>query len=137
MTDAVPPYVAAAIDLLDGYLHRVLKGREDPVEVVGELMSAMTDVVLSDLPDAGGLFCVFGDLSDITDGYPYHYGDGAEMIAQREIRDAAWDWLTTARDADGIAAYVARWTARNAALPTTEKGRPFRRDAGRDGPTGG
>ncbi|MCI4061193.1 hypothetical protein MRQ36_00835 [Micromonospora sp. R77] len=58
---------------------------------------------------------------------PY-YGSGTEMIAQREIRDAAWDWLSIPRNADGIRTYVDRWTARMAALSTIEGGRPFRDD---------
>jgi hypothetical protein len=53
------------------------------------------------------------------------------MIAQREIRDAAWDWLSIPRNADGMKTYVDHWTARIAALPTTEGGRPFRGNAGR------
>ncbi|MEU8392268.1 hypothetical protein [Micromonospora sp. NPDC048842] len=72
------------------------------------------------------MYNIYGDLSDIVDGYPFDYGDGTEMIAQREIRDAAWDWLTIARNAEGIKTYVDHWVARIAALPTTDGGRPFR-----------
>ncbi|WP_433534545.1 hypothetical protein ACQPZK_20455 [Micromonospora sp. CA-249363] len=123
MTDAVSSSLAAVIDLIDGYMHRVLRGREDPVRVVGELMCALID-----LPPAhvGRLYNIYGDLSDIVDGYPFDYGDGTEMIAQREIRDAAWDWLTIARNAEGVKTYVDHWVARIAALPTTDGGRPFR-----------
>ncbi|MFI5924820.1 hypothetical protein ACIA3K_02445 [Micromonospora sp. NPDC051543] len=123
MTHAVSSSLAAVIDLIDGYMHRVLKGREDPVGVIGDLMYALID-----LPPAhvGRLYNIYGDLSDIVDGYPFDYGDGTEMIAQREIRDAAWDWLTTARNAEGIKTYVDQWVAKIAALPKTEGGRPFR-----------
>ncbi|RAO46101.1 hypothetical protein GAR06_02965 [Micromonospora saelicesensis] len=111
-------------------MYRVLKGAEDSVLVIGELMGALTEpnAEVSEVSEGsvGRLYPLFGDLSDIVDGFPFDYGDGTEMIAQREIRDDAWDWLTTARNADGLKAYVDRWIARSAALPTIEDGRPFR-----------
>ncbi len=115
------------IDLIDGYMHRVLKGREDPVSVVEELKFALIELLPGDdVGKVGGLYGIYADLSDIIDGYPFDYGDGTEMIAQREIRDAAWDWLSIPRNADGIETYVDHWAARNAALPTTDGGQPFR-----------
>ncbi|MGI5147188.1 hypothetical protein ACQEVC_12525 [Plantactinospora sp. CA-294935] len=132
MTDAVSPSLTAVIDLIDGHMHRVLKGREDPVGVVEELKCALVDLLLRDnVGNVGGLYSIYADLSDIVDGYPFHYDDGTEMIAQREIRDAAWDWLSNPRNADGMKTYVDRWTARIAALPTTDGGRPFRGNSGR------
>ncbi|MEO3926766.1 hypothetical protein ABGB07_23275 [Micromonosporaceae bacterium B7E4] len=133
MTDAVSASLTAMIDLIDGYMHRVLKGREDPVGVVEELKYALVELLLlrDDVEIAGGLYSIYADLSDIVDGYPFHYDDGTEMIAQREIRDAAWDWLSISRNADGMKTYVDHWAARIAALPTTDGGRPFRGDSGR------
>jgi hypothetical protein len=130
VTDTVPASLPAVIELVDEYMYRVLKGAEDSVLVIGELMGALTEpnAEVSEVSEGsvGRLYPLFGDLSDIVDGFPFDYGDGTEMIAQREIRDAAWDWLTTARNADGLKAYVDRWIARSAALPTIEDGRPFR-----------
>ncbi|WP_112678432.1 hypothetical protein [Micromonospora saelicesensis] len=130
MTDTVPASLPAVIELVDEHMYRVLKGAEDSVLVIGELMGALTEpnAEVSEISEGsvGKLYPLFGDLSDIVDGFPFDYGDGTEMIAQREIRDAAWDWLTTARNADGLKAYVDRWIARSAALPTIEDGRPFR-----------
>ncbi|MEW2144419.1 hypothetical protein AB0869_16575 [Micromonospora vinacea] len=127
MTDTVPPSLAAAIELIDEYMYRVLKGAEDSVLVVEELKGALTEPQSEvSMASVGELYPIFGDLSDIVDGFPFDYGDGTEMIAQREIRDAAWDWLTMARNADGLKTYVDQWTARVAALPTIEEGRPFR-----------
>ncbi|WP_146758606.1 hypothetical protein [Micromonospora saelicesensis] len=130
MTDTVPASLPAVIELVDEYMYRVLKGAEDSVLVIGELMGALTEpnAEVSEVSEGsvGRLYPLFGDLSDIVDGFPFDYGDGTEMIAQREIRDDAWDWLTTARNADGLKAYVDRWIARSAALPTIEDGRPFR-----------
>ncbi|WP_346125509.1 hypothetical protein [Micromonospora coerulea] len=132
MTDAVSPSLTAVINLIDGYMHRVLKGREDPVGVVEELKYALVELLLrDDVGNAGGLYSIYADLSDIVDGYPFHYDDGAEMIAQREIRDAAWDWLCIPLNADGMKTYVDHWAARIAALPTTDGGRPFRGNSGR------
>ncbi|HEX5595710.1 MAG TPA: hypothetical protein VFX61_06775 [Micromonosporaceae bacterium] len=132
MTDAVSSSLTAVIDLIDGYMHRMLKGREDPVWVVEELKGALVELILrDDVGNAGELYCIYADLSDIVDGYPYHYGDGTEMLAQREIRDAAWDWLSIPRNADGMKTYVDHWAARIAALPATDGGRPFRSDSGR------
>ncbi|WP_146755458.1 hypothetical protein [Micromonospora saelicesensis] len=130
MTDTVPASLPAVIELVDEYMYRVLKGAEDSVLVIGELMGALTEpnAEVSEVGEGsvGSLYPLFGDLSDIVDGFPFDYGDGTQMIAQREIRDAAWDWLTTVRNADGLKAYVDRWIARSAALPTIEDGRPFR-----------
>ncbi|MET7372795.1 hypothetical protein [Micromonospora arida] len=127
MTDTVPASLPAVIELVDEYMYRVLKGAEDSVLVIGELMGALTELNAEvSKGSVGKLYPIFGDLSDIVDGFPFDYGDGTEMIAQREIRDAAWDWMTTARDADGLKTYVDRWIARSAALPTIEDGRPFR-----------
>jgi hypothetical protein len=132
VTDAVSSSLPTVIDLVDGYMHRVLNGREDPVEVVEELKCALTELhPRGDVGDAGLLYSICADLSDIVDGYPFHYDDGTEMIAQREIRDAAWDWLSIPRNVDGMKTYVDCWAARIAALPTTEGGRPFRGNAGR------
>ncbi|WBB52390.1 hypothetical protein [Verrucosispora sp. WMMD573] len=129
MTDAASPTV---IDLIDGYMHRVLKGREDPVGVVEELKAALVELLpRDDVGNASGLYSIYADLSDIVDGYPFDYADGTEMIAQREIRDAAWDWLSIPRNADGMKNYVDRWAARVAALPTTDGGRRFRGTSGR------
>lgn len=127
VTDAVSSSLAAVIDLIDGYMHRVLKGREDPVRVVEELKCALIELLPGDdVGNVGGLYSIYADLSDIVDGYPFDYGDGTEMIAQRELRDAAWDWLSIPRNADGIETYVGHWAARIAALPTADGGRPFR-----------
>ncbi|WP_433261547.1 hypothetical protein ACQPWR_20340 [Micromonospora vinacea] len=130
MTDTVPASLPAVIELVDEHMYRVLKGAEDSVLVIGELMGALTEpnAEVSEISEGsvGKLYPLFGDLSDIVDGFPFDYGDGTEMIAQREIRDAAWDWLTTVRNADGLKTYVDRWIARGAALPTIEDGRPFR-----------
>ena len=113
-------------------MHRVLKGREDPVGVIEELKCALIELLLrEDVRNAGGLLSIYADSSDIVDGYPFHYGDGSEMIAQREIRDAAWDWLSIPRNADGVKTYVDHWAARIAALPTTDGGRPFPGKSGR------
>ncbi|MEV0730985.1 hypothetical protein [Polymorphospora sp. NPDC050346] len=132
MTNAVSASLTAVIDLIDGYMHRVLNGGEDPVGVVEELKSALVELLLrDDVGNAGGLYGIYADLSDIVDGYPFHYGDGTEMIAQREIRDAAWDWLSIPRNADGVKTYVDHWAARIAALPTTDGGRPYRGNPGR------
>ncbi|MDW5327525.1 hypothetical protein [Plantactinospora sp. KLBMP9567] len=132
LADAVSSSSTAVIDLIDGYMHRVLKGREDPVGVVEELKCALVDLLLTDdVVNVAALYSIYADLSDIVDGYPFHYDDGTEMIAQREIRDAAWEWLSIARNADGMKTYVDRWAARIAALPTTDGGRPFRGDSGR------
>lgn len=108
-------------------MYRVLKGREDPVEAVEELKGALVELLLrDDVGSGGGLYHIYADLSDIVDGYPFHYDAGTEMIAQREIRDAAWDWLSMPRSPDGLKTYIDHWTARIAALPTTDGGRPFR-----------
>ncbi|MBQ1023962.1 hypothetical protein [Micromonospora sp. C95] len=132
MTDAASPSLTTVIDLIDGYMHRVLRGREDPVGVVEELKAALVELLpRDDVGNASGLYSIYADLSDIVDGYPFDYGDGTEMIAQREIRDAAWDWLSIPRNADGMKNYVDRWAARVAALPTTDGGRPFRGTSGR------
>lgn len=127
VTDAVTSSLTAVIDLIDGYMHRALKGREDPVRVVEELKCALIELLPGDdVGNAGRLYSIYADLSDIVDGYPFDYGDGTEMIAQRELRDAAWDWLSIPRNADGIETYVGHWAARIAALPTADGGRPFR-----------
>ncbi|MCZ7375918.1 hypothetical protein [Micromonospora sp. WMMC250] len=127
MTDAASSSLAALIDLVDSHMQRVLKGREDPVEVVSELMSGLIDLpVGADRGIVGRLYGIYGDLSDIVDGYPFNYDAGTEMIAQREIRDAAWDWLSSPRDAHGIKTYMDQWGARIQALPSKEGGRPFR-----------
>lgn len=98
-------------------MHRVLKGREDPVGVVEELKCALVELLLrDDVGNAGGLYSIYADLSDIVDGYPFHCDDGTEMIAQREIRDAAWDWLSIPLNADGMKTYVDHWAARIAAF---------------------
>ncbi|WP_262285458.1 hypothetical protein [Micromonospora sp. MA102] len=132
VTDAVSSSLTAVIDLIDGYMHRVLKGREDPVGVVEELKCALIELLPGDdVGNIGRLYSIYADLSDIVDGYPFHYGDGTEMIAQREIRDSAWDWLNIPRNADGMKTYVDHWAARIAALPTTDGGRPFRGNSGR------
>lgn len=132
MSDAASSSQPTVTDLIDGYMHRVLKGGVDPVEVVEELKCALTELAPRvDVADASRLYTIFADLSDVVDGYPFHYDDGTEMIAQREIRDAAWDWLSNPRNADGMKTYIDHWTARIAALPTTEGGRPFRGNAGR------
>ncbi|MEU7923474.1 hypothetical protein [Micromonospora zamorensis] len=104
MTDAASSSLTAVFDLVDGYMYRVLKGREDPVGVVGELMFGLIELLDGDddVEVAGRLYNIYGDLSDIVDGYPFHYGDGTEVIAQREIRDAAWDWLSFPRTAGGL-----------------------------------
>jgi hypothetical protein len=134
VTDAASSSLTAVIDLIDGYMHRVLNGREDPVGVVEELKCALVELPLTDdVGNTGRLYSIYADLSDIVDGYPFDYGDGTEMIAQREIRDAAWDWLSMPRNADGMEAYVDHWAARIAALPATDGGRPFRGNSGRLG----
>lgn len=95
--------------------------------VVEELKGALIELRLKvDLGNIGELYPLYADLSDIVDGYPIDYDDGTEMIAEREIRDAAWDWLSIPRNTDGIRTYVDYWTARIATLPSTEGGRQFR-----------
>ncbi|MEV1319972.1 hypothetical protein AB0J14_28280 [Micromonospora arborensis] len=120
-------------DLVDGYMYRVLQGSEDPIWVVEELKFGLVELLLADddVEIAGRLYNIYADLSDIVDGYPFHYGDGTEMIAQRESRDAAWDWLSFPRNAVGMKSYVDHWAARIAALPSNEEGRPFRGIFGR------
>ncbi|MEU4473948.1 hypothetical protein [Micromonospora sp. NPDC023888] len=134
MTDTVSASLPAVIELVDEYMYRVLKGADDSVLVIGELMGALTEpnAEVSEVSEGsvGKLYPLFGDLSDIVDGFPFDYADGTQMIAQREIRDAAWDWLTTARNTDWLTIYIDRWTERIAALPTIEEGRPFRGIAG-------
>ncbi|WP_433125028.1 hypothetical protein ACQPWW_21490 [Micromonospora sp. CA-240977] len=131
MTDTAPSSLPAVIDLIDGHMYRVLKGAEDPVTVIEELKGALIELHPEVfVRSVDKLYPIYADLSDIVDGFPFDYGDGAELIAQREIRDVAWDWLSMARNADGLAIYIDRWTARIAALPTIEEGRPFRGIAG-------
>lgn len=127
VTDAVPSSLPAAMDLIDEYMHRVLRGKEDPVGVIEELKGALTEGHLGeDVGNVAGLYSICADLSDIVDRYPFDYNDGTEMIAEREIRDAAWDWLTSPRSTVGIKNYIDHWTARIRTLPTRDGGRPFR-----------
>ncbi|WP_127502932.1 hypothetical protein [Actinoplanes solisilvae] len=68
--------------------------------------------------DATLRYRVFVELTDVVDGFPYDHGPAAaaEMIAQREIRDAAWDWLSGPRTGENMWSYLSRWENRIAAL---------------------
>lgn len=71
----------------------------------------------------GGLYVLLAGLGDIVDGWPVDYGAATEMIAQREIRGAAWDWLEAVRTANAVQSYLECWVARGRALPVSENGR--------------
>ncbi|WP_412739414.1 hypothetical protein [Krasilnikovia sp. MM14-A1259] len=85
------------------YMRRVLDPAENPIAVVGELMGALTEPPYrDDLPGAGELYRVWADLSGIVDGRPVDYGDESEVIAVRECRQAAQDWLAMPRTIGGL-----------------------------------
>jgi len=106
-------------------MHRILDSSEDPVLVLMELMGALTEPPLFEHPRcAGELSGDFGVLSDIVDAYPVDYGANAEMVAGREISDAAREWLAMPRTVEGMQQYLDRWDARLAVLPVTYGGRP-------------
>ncbi|WP_250030964.1 hypothetical protein [Paractinoplanes maris] len=126
MPEAEQPATPALIQRVDSFMYRVLDRAEDPVGVIEELKAALTELAL--MADSAGpaeaLYPIMADLSDIADHYPVDYGEDAEMIARREIGDAARDWLRLPRTAGGVKSYVDRWAERVAALPATYRGRP-------------
>ncbi len=125
VSDAQPSDLPDLALIIDAYMHRILNSGEDPVDVLGELMWALSELPLfEDLRCAGGLYCIFGVLSDIVDAYPVDYGANSEMIAGREIRDAARDWLSMPHTVEGMEHYLVRWDARLEALPAAYGGRP-------------
>lgn len=110
---------------LDPYMRRILDGSEDPHVVVGELMLTLTEPpYFEHLWGVGWLYQIWGELSDIVDGYPVDYGPDSDAIAARELRHAAQDWLGMPHTAVGLQDYVAGRTARLATLPTAG---PFQR----------
>ncbi|MDZ5447702.1 hypothetical protein U2F26_34200 [Micromonospora sp. 4G57] len=105
-------------------MHRILNSGEDPMDVLEELTWALSEPPLfEDLWCASALYCNFGLLSDIVDAYPVDYGANAEMIAGREIRDAAREWLSMPHTVEGMEQYLVRWNARLQALPAAYGGR--------------
>jgi hypothetical protein len=124
VSDAKPPDLPDLAQVVDTYMHRILNSGEDPVAALGELMWALSEPTLfEDLWCASALYRTFGQLSDIVDAYPVDYGTNAEMIAGREIRDAAQDWLGMPHTVEGMEQYLVRWEARLEALPAAYGGR--------------
>ena len=127
---------AALLLTMDLHMWRILRSAEDPVEVVAELGYELTaPALMNSVECAGRLYVLFADLGDIVDGWPVDYGAATEMIAQREIRDAAWDWLEAVRTAQDVESYLGRWAARGMALRVSEEGHPrpgirMRKEAG-------
>lgn len=123
MTDVpADDMVDAFAERLHPYMDRILGGGEDPHLVVGELKWALTEPpYFEQLWGVGWLYRIWGDLSDIVDGWPVDYGPGREAIADREVRQAAQDWLSTPHTAAGLEDYIERWKARLAALPPGER----------------
>jgi hypothetical protein len=119
----------ALIRIVDAHMWRILAVGEDPVEVIAELQYELIESPSQETAEsAGRLYLLFADLGDIVDGWPVDYGTATEMVAQREIRDAARDWLEAVRTADDVPLYLERWVARSMALPASEGGRlVFRR----------
>lgn len=116
---------AALLLAMNAHMWRILRLGEDPVEVVAGLGYELTvPPWMETVEYAGGLYHLFADLGDIVDGWPVGYGAATEMIAQREIRDAAWDWLEMVRTAPDVESYLERWEARGLALPASEEGHP-------------
>lgn len=107
--DDVP---GALISVIDSLMWRILKGHEDPVELVAEVSGEFLQPSWAEVAHAGGLYRLFAELGDIVDGWPVSYGEATEMVAQREIRDAAWDWLETVRTAGAMESFLERWEAR-------------------------
>lgn len=116
---------ASLLLTVNRHMWRILRSTEDVVEVVAELCSELTvPSWMETVEYAGRLYVLFADIGDIVDGWPVHYGAATEMIAQREIRDAAWDWLAVVRTAQDVHSYLERWEARGSALPAAEEGHP-------------
>ncbi|MEO3771484.1 hypothetical protein [Micromonospora sp. B9E7] len=118
MTDMPPEdMVDGLAERLNPYMHRILGGSEDPHDVVYQLMWTLTEA--PQIEHSWGvdwLYRIWGDLSDIIDGYPVDLGPDSEAIAIREFRHAAQDWLRTPRTLAGLESYIERQRTRLASL---------------------
>lgn len=65
---------------------------------------------------AGMLYAIWGELDDVTDGWPVSYGSNTEAGALREFKRAAAEWLEMPRTESGVSDYTHRWKVR-LALP--------------------
>lgn len=120
----MPPedMVDGLAELLDPYMRGLLDGGEDPHEVVAALMWTMTESPhWEHLWGVGWLYRIWGDLADIIDGYPVHFGPDSEAIAIREFRHAAQNWLAMPRTPAGLENYIERQRTRLASLSPPAK----------------
>jgi hypothetical protein len=98
-------------------MRRILEPVEDPHVVVAELMATLTSPPLfTDIDGVGALCLLWGDLSDIVDGFPVNYGPECEAIAEREFSRAAREWLRMSPTPAGLEAYIEGCTPRLASL---------------------
>ncbi|MFE2531532.1 hypothetical protein [Streptomyces sp. NPDC059371] len=119
MTDVSPgASVEDFANGLDPYMRRILGAAEDPIGVVGEVMGQLIEPpYIEQLRGVGELYGVWGELSDIVDGYPVDYGPDAETIAVRESRQAAQDWLDMPHTTAGLQEYIEQWLDRLRSMP--------------------
>jgi hypothetical protein len=111
--------VQGLADRLDPYMRRMLDGSEDPRAIAGQLMLMLTEPpYFEHLWGVGRLYQIWGELSDVVDGWPVDHGPDSAAIAVGGFRQAAQHWLAMPHTVAGLRDYITQWEARVASMLT-------------------
>ncbi|MCA2189548.1 hypothetical protein [Nonomuraea cavernae] len=98
---------------LDPLMRGVLVSED--VRQAGDLLGeAMWHCMLSPLRYASHLYGIWAEIDDILDRWPLDYGPDTDVIALREFKRVAEEWLNMPQREAGIRDYVHQWKVRMA-----------------------
>ncbi|GAA1023697.1 hypothetical protein Aple_090280 [Acrocarpospora pleiomorpha] len=104
---------------LDPLMYGILAS--DDVKQAGDFVDDVTrhcmkSPYLEHLSSASSIYCIWMDIDDILDGWPVEYGPDSKVLALREFKRAAQEWLDMPRTQAGLQDYLrgVHWRQRGA-----------------------